>query len=243
MSLNSYIMEEENKEPELDKYTLSKMEKELKEIEEEKVLKIKWRKEIDQSKSFQKRLNKYNESSRKSFVTAYINQKYYWYRYGDFLINEAEKERSRWIDKAHKHLGCILQKQLFDLQCMWRAEEVKLEGIEKCYDFETWGEDIFNCPFLEPITKHEVKMYQDFLMKNELDFTYDPTSDDWQSYDRLKGTYNRDGDECTIPDWYEHHYTHTGTTRLLQLPDIRGEKEMFYKRIWGKKCRKKHKKN
>lgn len=225
-------MEDQNQDSNLDKYTQQKVEKGIKELEEEKELKIKWRKEIGENEAFQLYLSKYNKASIESFIDQYISQKYFSYRYGDMYIRIAEKERSKWIDLAHEHLKPILQKQLFDLQCLWRAEEIKLEGVEKCIDFVKWEKEILNCPFLKPITKEDIKMYQDFLLKGNLEFSYHSMSEDWQNYDDIKELYQNNNDESEMPEWYEHHYTHTGTTNLLLLPDIRGEKEEFYRNIW-----------
>ena len=231
-------MDEHDDDSKLDKYTQKKLNQEKEKLKEEKELKIKWRNEIEQNEELQLYFSKYRKNSIDGFVTHYINQKFQAHRYGDMYIKIAEDERSKWIDLAHEHLECILQKQLFDLQCQWRAEEIKLNGVEKCIDFVKWEKEILNCPFLKPISEKDIKMYQEFLMKSNLDFSNRFWGEDWQNYDDIKESYQSDGEESSIPDWYEHHYTHTGTTNLLMLPDIRGEKEEFYRRIWFKNQRK-----
>jgi len=227
-------MEEQNQDSKLDKYTQDRVDKGIKELEEEKELKIKWRKEIDENEELQRYFSNYRPTSIESFINQYLNEKYNAYRYGDMYMQIAQEERTKWIDMAHEHLGYILQKQLFDLQCLWRANEIKLIGVEKCFDFVNWSENILNCPFLKPITESDIKMYQDFLMKCNLEFSNYSMDEEWQEYDDIKESYLSDEEEASIPEWYEHHYTHTGTTNLLLLPNIRGEKEEFYRSLWFK---------
>lgn len=225
-------MDEESEEYQLDKYTQNKLAEEKRLIEEEKELKIKWRQEIEQNKEIQAHLDKYKKISVDAFITHYVNHKFQVYRYGDMYIKLAEDERTKWIDLAHEQLKCIQQKQLFDLQCQWRAEQIKLNGVEKCIDFKKWEEDILNCPFLKPISESDIELYQEFLTKFELDFANQFWNIEWQDYDEIKGGYDEDSEETSIPEWYQFHYENSETSSLLLLPDIRGEKEEFYRRIW-----------
>lgn len=227
-------MDEPNENEKLDKHTQERLEKRLKELEDEKQLKIKWRKEIEENEALQLSLSKYHPNSVDGFIKQYINHKYNVHQYGDMYIKIAEEERSKWIDMAHEQLTFILQKQLFDLQCQWRAEEIKLAGIDKCFDFEIWSQDILNCPFLKPITKEEIEAYQDFMMNATLEFSTHDMHEDWQNYDAIKSTHQTNTDEFAVPVWYEYHYLLTGNTHLLLLPDIRGEKENFYREIYFK---------
>lgn len=225
-------MDEESEEYQLDQYTQKKLAEEKRLIEEEKELKIKWRQEIEQNKEIQEHLDKYRKNSVDAFITHYVNHKFQVYRYGDMYIKLAEDERTKWIDLAHEQLKCILQKQLFDLQCQWRAELIKLNGVEKCIDFKKWEEDIFNCPFLKPISESEIELYQEFLIETELDFANEFWNREWQDYDEIKGGYDEDDEESSLPEWYQYHYDNSDTINLLSLPDLRGEKEEFYRRIW-----------
>lgn len=227
-----FIMDEESEEYQLDQYTQNKLAEEKRLIEEEKELKIKWRQEIEQNKEIQAHLDKYKKISVEAFITHYVNHKYQVYRYGDMYIKLAEDERTKWIDLAHEQLKCIQQKQLFDLQCQWRAEQIKLNGVEKCIDFKKWEDEVLNCPFLKPISESDIELYQEFLSETGLNFANEFWDREWQDYDEIKGGYDEDDEESTIPEWYQFHYNHTGTASLLSLPDIRGEKEEFYRGIW-----------
>ena len=226
--------ENQNEDQFLDKYTKEKVAKGITELLEEKELKIQWHKEIAESQSIQTFFENYNPNSVQSFIDGFINKKYQVHRHADMFSRIAEEKRSRWINKAHEHLGYILQKKLFDLQCLWRANQIKLEGINISWDFDMWRDNIMNCPFLEPITKEEIERYQAFLQQDE-DY-YEFNDVDCQDYDQIKAEYNgNDEDYCIMPDWYEYHNLVTGNSSLLLLPDTRGEKEDFYISLNNKK--------
>ncbi|MEM0542483.1 hypothetical protein WFZ85_07630 [Flavobacterium sp. j3] len=226
--------ENQNEEQFLDKYTKDKVEKGITELIEEKELKIHWRKELAENKSVQSYFEGFQPHSVESFVSKYILYKFIAHRYADMYSRKAEDRRSRWINKAHEHLSYIQQKKLFDLQCLWRAEQITLPEIEICYDFEVWGSTIFKCPFLEPITKEDIKQYQNFLMQSEEYYEFDTYTA--QDYDDIKAEYlGTEEDYGIMPDWYEYHNLITGNSSLLLLPDIRGEKEEFYRSFQYKK--------
>ena len=220
--------ENQNEDQFLDKYTKDSVEKGITELLEEKELKIKWRREIAENPSIQTFFENYHPNSVQSFIDGYINKKYFAYSFGDMYGRMAEEKRTRWINKAHEHLGFILQKKLFDLQCLWRADQIKLEGIEICFDFELCGQNIFNCPFLEPLNKVDIEHYQAYLLKSDEYYEFDTYTS--QDYNTIKEEYSDSGDEGgSIPEWYEYHNLVTGNSSLLLLPNLRGEKELFYR--------------
>lgn len=220
-------MEELNDESGLDRYTKEKVAKGIEDLLEEKELKMKWHRELDSNESAQNYFKSYKSTSVPDFVNHYINQKYLWYKYGDMYHDMMERERSQWINDAHEHLEVILQKKLFDIQCLWRADEIELKGVEICFDFLIWGDDIYNCPFIEPITEKDIKLYQEFLLQGDRDFDY-LAQEEWQNYEDIKASYTSDSEECEMPEWYEFINLRTGKNSLLLLPDLKGKKEEFY---------------
>ncbi|NJM80760.1 MAG: hypothetical protein HC854_16210, partial [Flavobacterium sp.] len=76
-------METPNDHSNLDKYTQNKVEKGIQELLDEKELKIKWRKEMEQNEAIQKYFKSYKETSINSFIDDYLNKKYLWFRFGD----------------------------------------------------------------------------------------------------------------------------------------------------------------
>jgi hypothetical protein len=227
-------MEKPQDDSNVDKYTNEKVEKGIQDLLEEKELKITWRKEIEQNETIQDYFKSYNERSVVSFVDSYINNKYLWYKYGDMYKRMSDENQSQWIVMAHEHLEAILQKKLFDLQCLWRAEQLEIEGVKICFDFNIWENDIFNCPFLEPINKNDIELYQEYLLKNDTEFGRFSISEEWQNYEDIKNSYISDNGESEMPAWYEFHNLRTGNSKLLLLPDIRGEKEQFYSELYFK---------
>ena len=194
----------------------------------EKKLMAKWLKKLDDNEPFCTYLKTYSECSRENAIKYYLTMKYSWYKDQEFYRKQFEKQRSKWIDLAHSHLEVILQKKLFDLQCLWRADEIKLNGIEICYDFIMVSENIMNYPFEELISSEEIVMYQQFLKTSTLD--YSPHFYDWQEYERIKKSLKEES-IGVMPEWYEFHNNLTGNSRLLSLPNSRGKKEMFYIRL------------
>ena len=168
-----------------DKYTEDKINEAL----DEKELKKQWRKEIEENEAMQNYFKSFNSSSVKSFIDNYINNKMGWMRFGDFYKEKAEREASQWIELAHEHLQAILQKKLFDIQCLWRAEQVQLEGVEICFDFTIWEKEIWNCPFIEPITAKDIVMYSDYLQTAELQLHDCYDLNEWQNYEEIKESY------------------------------------------------------
>lgn len=214
-----------------DRYN-SRYEKGVNELLEEKELKTKWHKEILENDSMQEYFKGFQPSTIDTFIQFYLTEKYLAYKYADFNEKRVEQKRSRWIDEAHEHLSIIQHKKLFDLQCLWRAEQVTLEGVQICADFDAWSEDILNCPFLEPVTESDIRMYQDFLLTADVDFRTISDKYDLQEYEEFKLNYKDHEDGLQLPDWYEYHNMRTGNSALLLLPNTRGEKEDFYTAIY-----------
>jgi hypothetical protein len=214
-------MEENNEAPQ-DQY-----DQKIDSINERKRLLLLWRKELDENEAITPFFDPYREGAKKDFLDHYIDAKYSWHQYGDTYQKINESRREQWIDEAHQQLEAILQKKLFDLQCLWRAEQISLKEIEISYDFEIWEKDVFNCPFLDLITEEEVDMYRNFLTQDNLELN-GIKFDNWQNYDEIKVGNQNIEESYLMPEWYEYHNSRTGKGVLLLMGDIRGEKEDFY---------------
>jgi len=219
---------------EISKYH-DRYEKGITELLEEKELKTKWHKEILENVSMQEHFKSFHPVSIDTFIMFYLSEKYLAYKYADSYERQVEEKRSRWIDAAHDHLKVIQQKKLFDLQCLWRAEEITLDGVEISFDFEIWKNNILNCPFLEPVSKDDIKMYQDFLLTADIDYDDIGEHYEMQEYTEFKANYTGNSEDgLSMPEWYDYHNLRTGNSSLLLLPDIRGEKELFYFQLFSK---------
>ena len=224
------MKEDHSKKQPLDLYTKNKVENGIKDLHEEKDLKIKWRLELEENLFVETYFEGYHASSSANFIDHYLNQKYLWHKYGDFYREQTERKRSKWINQAHEQLEAILQKKLFDMQCLWRAEQIQIEGIEVIFDFNIWKEDIMNCPFIETITAEDIELYSEFLLQGNIELR-DLGYYDWQNYEEIKDDHTEDYDQSSTSDWYEFHNKRTGNGSLLLLADKRGDKENFYREL------------
>ena len=189
-----------------------------------------WLDQLQNSKAIQNYLNGFNEASVKSFMDYYISQKYFWHYSPERNAQNNEDEQLRWINLAYNHLELILQKKLFDIQCLWRAEKVKFKEVEICEDFIVWQHNVFNCPFIEPVNEEDIDLYAQYLRQTNVETEFDDWGE-WQNYDDLKEAYNNDSDQ-NFPEWYDFHNGNSAAGTLMLLPDIRGEKEKFYSDLY-----------
>lgn len=196
-----------------------------KELELEKK-KQQWLQDLQNSEAVQNYLSGFHETG-KGFLEDYVRQKSFWHTYANLYADSIEKEQLQWINNAFEHLELILQKKLFDAQCLWRAEKVTFAGVEICEDFKVWEHNVFNCPFIEPVNEYDVELYGRYLQQNNAE---DETNQwgEWQDYEEIKEAYNTNNENRNFPEWYDFHNGHTGSGTLMLLPDIRGEKEAFY---------------
>lgn len=109
---------------------------------------------------------------------------------GRTFFERAQKEEADLVQEATERLWEIQQRKLFELQCRWRAEEVRLpaEQVALSQDFEKWGNRIERCPLLTPITATEVDDYLTYLLSDACTDADDDFArpHDWQDYDRCR---------------------------------------------------------
>ena len=196
--------------------------------------------ELKTNQSLQKDLEKYTPSSIESLLQEYAKLKVNVMQWGPNHVKWQEDIDLEWAKLGMECLGQIQQKKLFDLQCQWRAEQVQLPGIAVSFDFMHWEQQILHCPFLPPVTRQEMELYQRFVHSNN----YRPGLNflqSWQNYDAIMKAYNNEDKEedmfCYMPEWYAFHNQQTGGNRYLLLPNIRGQKELHYHLIWAEKVR------
>lgn len=220
-----------------DKRVIDNTNKGIKKLLYEKELKIKWRRELEHNPSVVTYFKAFRGTAMEDFLNHYLDKKYLYHTYGDMYKKMSDDKRNQWINKAHEQLNIILQKQLFDKQCLWRAEQITLDGIDIAADFEVWSADIFNCPFLEPITWVDIEMYQAYLLTENLDLQ-DLGNEfyEWQDYSEFKSGYSssENHDYLDLPEWYAFHNSRTGNSSLLLMQDLRGKKEEFYINLYFK---------
>jgi len=188
----------------------------------------------------------YNPESVNRFIDYYATKQVNAIKHGfeknkNKEYDEDEEDDLSLMDNAFNHLGIIQHKKLFDLQLQWRAKLIELPDVNITFDFEIIAEDILNSKLLTPISVEEFNLYISFLescLYNDDDYQPDNIYE-FQNYSELKGWRLKNDDVEDndddfedwdyLPDWYVFHNTQTGNEKYLLLPDIKGEKEMFYR--------------
>jgi hypothetical protein len=173
----------------------------------------------------------YNRASWNSFVKDYARFKYLALTYPKLYLDRLRPKVTEFNEFAFEILKHIQQKKLFNLQCEWRAERIDLPGIEICYDFKLVSEAVMKCPFIPPVTWEEVQAYIDFLKSANYEFQEEYPMG-WQNYEDFVERDDSGYATEELPEWYEFYDLRFGTGFLMQLPDIRGEKERHYMKVY-----------
>lgn len=175
----------------------------------------------------------YSETSIEFFIRSYASKKAHlaqYYRYYADVYHEKEISELQFQKFAEDMLKCILQKKLFNMQVLWRADQLGLNEINFSYDFQFWEDHILSCPFIPLIEKKEVDVMKAYLLLfNEFD-EVDQSYFDWQDYDALTEK-DEEGRMQEMPEWYEYYDSRMGTGSLLTLPNLKGQKEKYYQRL------------
>ncbi len=225
-------------EEEMDSYEISKHDQEkITTLQQEAKDKAIWKNELMANTAVQEYFAGFMPSSVESFINTYITYKALWKKYGSFYEQLQEKKDLYWTEQAFEHLAVIQQKKLFDKQCLWRADKLKIPGIEISCDFRLWQYNILNCPFIDPITKEELDVYLQYLHNGNADIDLDGGIG-WQNFEAIIEGVETEGEMEDIPLWYQYHNIYTGNDALMRLPDVRGEKEEFYLQLWRDKTNK-----
>jgi hypothetical protein len=186
-----------------------------------------WLQEIGANKDIQEFLLQYKSDSVERFLDHYYNSRCQWLDHGPYYLEKYEEQDIRWISLASRYLPVILQKKLFDVQCLWRAEQLEISEVELCCEFLEWEDDILNCPFVEPVTIDDVGLFQEFLLQR-LEDDDENFNLRWQDWNEITKSYRDHSDRINFPEWYEFYNIRRGTDSLMLLPNIRGQKEEFY---------------
>lgn len=194
-------------------------------------LELQFYEEIVKSEAAKEYFSQYNSNVIESFIKSYASKKVHLVQCSEYyerLYLEKETTYLNYQKKAENILMAILQKKLFNMQLLWRAGKMNIDGIDIAYDFQFWGKYITACPFISPITKNEVEMMKDYLMRDHNADQFDHNSQiSWQDYDTFMAK-NKIGLSEEMPVWYEFCDIRMGTGNLLILPNHKGEKEEFY---------------
>lgn len=226
-----------NKKPALSEYTLESIEQDKKRA---RIIKD-TKKDLETNPGYKEFFSRYREDSVKSFIKYYASDKANYLIEGEYFLNEKDNIDSDIKKQASNCLWEIQQKKLFNLQCQWRAEQLKIKEIESVQDFMYLHRAIKKCTFVSPVTEEEVQLYIKYL-STDTDDHYDHWNyHGWNDYTDYKRYIERNDPDRINPlsQWYKFYDAHKGTDTLLDLPDVRDEKEEFYSKIWFEKEHKK----
>lgn len=185
----------------------------------------------------------YNPESIERFIESYASSKHHVYVMKSYYYKDAEHQQAQFLSSAERFLTIILQKKLFNLQCLWRSKQIDLPGIEYTKDFCYFEKHIWDCPYIEPITEEEIELATRFLLEEDDDT--DEYFEEWQNYEGFKIWDNEDDeddkndimksfnhdyytDAMPIPAFYIYYDNYFKTGHLLNLPDLRWESEKYY---------------
>jgi hypothetical protein len=185
---------------------------------------------------YQEFFTQFNPSSVDSFIRHYARRKAYYLTRGKDYINQEEQESFRYKLFAQECLWAIQQKKLFNLQCQWRAEQVRLKGVDHTTQFLLLSSNIQHCPYISPVSRAEMEMYVKYLRSGNAQLIV--SYDNWQDYEGFKAEYDSeripsidDERDDSVPAWYRFYDEYMATHLLMELPDVRGEKEQRYRSI------------
>jgi hypothetical protein len=196
-----------------------------------------------------KHFDEFEEASVVHLVERYAQERHRFTKSAKYYTEQAEKIQFEYRPEAGECLKYILQKKFFNAQCLWRAGKITLPGMDTTYDFKRWTEDLYNCPFIEPISQREVDILINYLNEHPHEAAIDTTYYDWQNYAYLKLCYFEEEEkepeefykdyvlavlqETGTPPWYHYYDTFMGTGGLIGLPDVKFPKEIYYSRLWN----------
>ncbi len=213
------------------------LQKKVDEAAKEAVERMEIEYELRNNPVYQKFFSRFNPSDVEEFIKDYSSRKVCWVNWGRDFYQQKEDQQLKYLLLSENCLWQIQQKKLFNLQCQWRAEKIKLQGISVTADFRYWEYHIKRSSFLPPITQWEFELYMDYLQSDESEI--DPWENDalfeWQDYNRFVKEAKTTGnpDEVILPLWYSYYDNRMGTGSLMALPDVRGEKEDGYIKLYN----------
>ncbi len=172
-------------------------------------------------------LSNFAPETTSRFLLQYFRHRAHWLHVGAHELRRKHDWLTTYMVRAEKALFFIQQKKLFDLQCLWRAEQAEVPGVLHSAAFLDLEENIRSLDFLSPITADELQLLKDWLMDYKASQNMYPI-EGWQHYDRF---VHNNREQWCLPSLYRYMNLKTNTASLWRvLPDTRGQKEEVYSR-------------
>jgi hypothetical protein len=225
-------MNKNNQEMQLPAHVQEKFEEEIR-VE---IIRQQTEEDLKSNPVYQEFFNQFNPHSVESFIKNYARRKALYITRGQEYLNLQEQSDLKYKMMAEEALWAIQQKKLFNLQCQWRADQIRLKGVEHSTQFLSLAANIQHCPYISPVSRAELDLYIQFLKSGNARQVFG--FDNWQDYEAFKTEAESGyipGIDSTndehMPAWYRFYDEHMGTAHLMDLQDYRGEKENRYRSI------------
>lgn len=191
-------------------------------------------KDLESNEQYVPYFSQHTDEYNKEFINYYAVMKKEFMAESEAWQNTREEREVYWMEHAQEQFELIQQKKLFDLQCQWRADKIEIEGIEICFQFVAWSNDIMNCPFIEPVCEADIELFKQFLQTNNTDIDM-VLNYNLQDYETIRSAYDSENETANFPEYYEFHNGRTGGSIYLSMPDLAGEREQEYYSILRRK--------
>lgn len=213
-------------------YHPSKLPTDSKELEEFwKQKEILFKEELKTLPQYQEYFKGFRPDCIEDFIKYYTSHKIYLLKSMErYIPYKIETKEMRYQQRTEQTFRIILQKKLFNMQCLWRAEKIEIPEIRLSMDFWYWEDHVEDCPFLEPVTEQEIEVMKMFLKSEDFVDRTQYWLSRWQDYEEMHYV-DAEGFFEYLPEWYDFYDIHMGTTYIMDLPDIRGDKEEFYRKL------------
>ena len=130
------------------------------------ILRAEIKHDLETNPRYKELFDQYSPYSVQSFIDHYVWKKESCLTLGDFFLRDESDNLLRFETEGAELMWQIQHKKLFDLECLWRAEQIKIAEVEQTWDFRYWEDHLERCPFLPPITEDEIDTYVDYLMSD-----------------------------------------------------------------------------
>ena len=182
-------------------------------------------------------LNTIKDDDVEKFIRNYAKDKYELFENFERTKSNYDYRQTQHFNWAEEFFEAILNKKLFNLQCLWRAGQIDLPYVKLTDDFDYFEENVHECPFIEPLTEHDVELAITYIKEQR--WWDENEYDDWQDYSTFKTHVLREETEDDYeprygrdyPYIYDYFDTYQNTGHLIKLPDVRSERERYYYKI------------
>jgi len=201
--------------------------------------------ELKQDEALKKYVEKFQSADLDDFILYIAERKIQIVSSQNWIIQSSEHTPEiKYRKEAERAIELIQQKKLFNIQCLWRANQFEHPLLRCTYDFHFWETHIHDCPFLDPVSPEEIQLMQSYLRMPNSELTqFGGWSMSFQDYESILETEGATEDYIYMPEWYEFYDGFRGTSYLLKLPNLRGQQEDDLRDAWQQDRARKEKEN